>query len=615
MADPRSLVHQIAHWASHRPDQPALHGKDTNDRWYSLTWSEYWRNVQELGAGLMSLGHQEGECVAIVGANHPQWVQYQFAIQSCRGLPAPIYPTNTIEQMGYIVDHSQAKIAIVDSKEQLEKLQQAEANGHCQKVDHILSFFEMKADDERLKTFEEVRALGRENEGAALSERVEKIQPDDVCMLIYTSGTTGNPKGVQLTHKGQLVIGRAVGNLAPQLLEEDAYHVISYLPLSHQAEQLLTNVATLMAGGQAYFCPEIPKIRDFLVDVRPTVFLGMPRVWEKFEAALKNGLSQATGIKAKLAAWAMKTEYEAFETQSKLRDRNYTNLQRKLARKLVVDKVKSALGLDRIEVAITGSAPIDAATQKFFASLGLVISEAYGLTEGTGVATLSDQLDPRFGTVGKALDGIDIRISDEGEIQLKGDVITPGYLHQEEASKDIITEDGWLKTGDVGELLDDGNLKITGRIKEILITAGGKNIAPIELENYMKRIDGVAYGVVVGDRKPYLSALIALDPEALDALKSQSGASVNELGELAVDEKVKTHLAQAIENECNSQVARYQTIKKIRILEAPFTIDGGEITATTKVKRRVVYEKFASDIDLLYADSVDQKVVEVRSRA
>ncbi|MEZ4250215.1 MAG: AMP-binding protein [Polyangiales bacterium] len=426
---PRTLVQRIEHWAAQKPNAPAIHGKKQG-RWVSLTWSQYWRNVQDVAKALVALGHEPGECVALCGANQPEWVQYQFGIQAARGVPAPIYGNATTDQLGYIVKDSAAKIAVVDGPDPLRKLLNAETEGLFPALEHVLFFdaFDVPADlrervGTRGKSFDEVLALGRAQNGDEAEKRLAALDPNETCILIYTSGTTGKPKGVEISAAGQLVIGEGTRDFAPQFYDGSAeYHAISYLPLSHQAEQLLTNVVSLQVGGQVYFCPEITQVRDYLAEVRPTVFLGVPRVWEKFEAALRGRIGQATGFRAKLAKWAMDTEFACFEQQVErgVPARSFQPLKRRVASKLVTGKVKTALGLDRLEIAITGSAPMSPETQRFFASLGITVFEVYGMTENSGAVTISDPLKPRFGTVGKPFRGVKVRIGPDDEIPGEG---------------------------------------------------------------------------------------------------------------------------------------------------------------------------------------------------
>lgn len=598
MTEPQTLVHTIARWAESHPGQPALHER-VDGHWRTLSWSEYYAALTDVGRGLIALGHEVGDCVAIVGRNCPAWVICEFGIQAARGVPAPIYVTNTPEQLGYIVGNSRSKIAIADGADQLEKYLSAEAEGLFPKLEHIITFDEVEHEDARVMSFAALRKLGAEQDPAALNERLDALTGDETCLLIYTSGTTGQPKGVMLDHEGQLMVGRSCLARFPRFEQHiTEYHAVSYLPLCHQAEQLITNVNSIVTRGQVYFCPDMAELKDYLVAARPTIFLGVPRVWEKFEAALTANLSAATGLKGKLASWARDTELAAFR-QDLSRGETRISLPRKFARKLVIDKIKNALGLDRLEVAVTGSAPIAVSTQEFFASIGITIFEAYGMSETSGVATLTDPTSPAFGTVGTALAGVEIRIAEDGEVCLKGRNNTRGYLHMPEASAELYDEDGWLLTGDLGSLDAAGNLRITGRKKELLITAGGKNVAPVEMENYVKSIDGVAQCVVVGDRQPYLCALITLDPENLDAVRQASGTT-GELAELAGSEKVRSWLRGEIEARCNAQVARYQTIKKFELLPVEFSVDGGELTPTMKLKRGPISEKYADVIAKLY---------------
>jgi long-chain acyl-CoA synthetase len=600
---PHTLVHLLAHWAEKRPAQPAIHGKK-DGQWFRLSWSEYLQRSRAVAKALIHLGHEVGEKIVLLGANRPEWVQIQSGAQIARGVPAPIYGTSTHEQTAYIISNSESRFWFCDGEEQVEKLLECERRELCPKASTIVTFLPFAHDDERVMSLADFIDLGHQQADTEVDARFDALTEDETCLMIYTSGTTGVPKGVEIDHGGQMLIGRSVLKLAPEFGDGRAdYHHVSYLPLSHQAEQILTNIATLTVGGQVYFCPEIAQVKDYLTEVRPTVFLGVPRVWEKFEAALRARLGEATGIKAKLAQWARDTEYACFEEQVArgVRPEEHMPIKRRVARALVIDKVKTALGLDRLTFALTGSAPMAPRTQEFFASLGIAINDAYGLTETSGVATISDPLRPRFGTVGKPLDGVEVRIGDNSEIQLRGRNMVKGYFEMPDKTAELYTEDGWLRTGDQGAFDDEGNLKITGRIKELIITAGGKNVAPVELEHYIAPVPGVGQVVVVGDRKPFLSALITLDPENLDALAEAAGTKKASMAEMAADPKVRAFFEREIESRCNSHVARYQTIKKFHILPSEFTVDGGELTASMKLRRPQIVEKYDAEIEAFYA--------------
>jgi long-subunit acyl-CoA synthetase (AMP-forming) len=434
-----------------------------------------------------------------------------------------------------------------------------------------------------------------------LDARLDAVKMDDVALLIYTSGTTGLPKGAMLTYRGIELIANAVREVFASLLETKT-RMVSYLPLCHAAEQGMTNFTGLAAQSETYFCSDLTRIKDFLVEVHPTLFLAVPRVWEKFEAALRGKLAEATGIKAKLASWARKTELEAFKKESET-GQPVSSFSRSLANKLVISKIKEALGLDELQVALSGAAPISVSTLEFFASIGLPIHEGYGMTETSAFASVQPYGKLKFGTIGKPLPGVEAMIAEDGEIMLKGINMVKGYLRLPEKTAELYDEEGWMHTGDLGAIDADGYISITGRKKDLIITAGGKNVAPAEMEGYLQSIAGVGQAVVVGDRQPYLSALIVLDPEALPELEVAS--QIRDLSDVATaarNPKVKRFIEEEMELACNSKVARYQTIKKIHILPSVFSVDGGELTPTLKVKRNIVNEKYASEIAAFYAE-------------
>jgi long-chain acyl-CoA synthetase len=605
MGSRHTLVHQLDDWATRTPDRPAIHGKAPDGSWSSWTWQGYRDEAWLVGRGLLALGHEAGECVGIVGDNRPEWSLCQFGIMAVRGVPAPIYTTLLPAQAAYIVDHCRARVAICDKQEQLDKLLGCVADGSIPRVETIITMDDLGASSDAVKiiTYAQLLEMGQADTSteAALAARMDALTEDETALLIYTSGTTGTPKAVTLEQGGMVHEGRVCMDRFPFYREPGAYRTVSYLPLCHVAEQLFTTLFHLDSGGEVYYCPDLKKIKDFLVDVRPTFFVGVPRVWEKFQAVLEGKLRETTGIKAKLSAWALRTELEAFKRDA-LTGQKSESLSRSIANSLVISKIKDALGLDQVRAAGTGAAPIGVNTLEFFASLGITVYEGYGMSETTGLATLGTFGKPTFGSVGRAIEGVTIKIAGDDEILLKGRNMTRGYLHDPDKTAELIDDEGWLHTGDLGSLDDQGLLRITGRKKDILITAGGKNVAPAEMEGHIKAIEGVSQAVVVGDRKPYLSALITLDPEALEALATAAGSSADRtVPALAADAAVMTHLMARIEVDCNAKVARYQTIKKVHLLPVEFTVETGEVTPTMKVKRNVVNDRFADEITGLYA--------------
>ncbi|MFK7985443.1 MAG: long-chain fatty acid--CoA ligase [Sandaracinaceae bacterium] len=584
--------------AQEKPNAGALFDRKAANSWKAISWKQYWEQVRAVGKGLMALGHEVGDCVALVGNNRPEWVICQHGINAAAGVPAPLYTTLLPDQMAYIVDNAQASIAICDEADQLAKYVAIMDEGTAP-LSTVITMDDHKSDDDRVLTLEALIEKGADVSDEDLDARINGCGPDDVGLLIYTSGTTGKPKGAMFTYAGMEHIGSSMEKVYSNAIEEGGRY-ISYLPLCHAAEQGLTNFTALRAGLEVYFCRDLKKIKDHLLEVRPTLFFAVPRVWEKFEAALRGRLAETTGLKAKLASWAMRVEREA--SLSDAAGGNGDSLFRTIARKLVIGGIKSKLGLEELRLAGCGAAPISRSTLEFFAGLGILVHEGFGMTETTAFASVQPYGRPKFGTIGQPLPGVEARIAEDGEILLRGPNMVKGYYRLEQKTAELYT-DGWMHTGDLGAY-EGGFLSITGRKKDIIITAGGKNVAPAEMEGLIQGIAGVGQAVVVGDRQPYLSALIVLDAEALPELEAASGVSgLSTVKGAANNDAIKAFLTDQIESACNQKVARYQTIKKFEILEDVFSVDGGELTPTLKVKRNVVNEKYADLIKGLYAST------------
>jgi long-subunit acyl-CoA synthetase (AMP-forming) len=599
MTETWTLPGQIAQLAAERPDHKALAEIGPDGEWVSTTWGEYWLAVRNLAKGLIALGVQPGDGVALIANNRRDWVISQMGISAAAAVPAPIYVTNTVEQVAYIVKHCRAKVAICDNQAQLDKYLAGIDRGLIE-LEHIITMDPMQSELGTVTSLAEVIARGSSEPDGELDRRMAAVKPDDLALLIYTSGTTGVPKGAMCTHRGIDAMGQSFIDTYPVTLDIDPSRLISYLPLCHVAEQVFTNFLGLRSASETYFCPDLSQIKDHLVAARPHLFFGVPRVWEKFEAALTANLLTATGLKAKLTAWARRVELQSARRSIET-GKEVDTFQRRLANKLVISKIKSAIGLDELAGAGSGAAPAALSTLEFFASIGILIHEGFGMTETTGMATAQPLGMPRFGSVGQALPGVEIRIADDGEILLRGPNMVPGYLHMPEETAELYADDDWMRTGDLGALDQDGFLSITGRKKDLLITAGGKNVAPAEMENHLQGIPGVGQAVVVGDRQPYLCAILALEEEALPDLCNAAGVEVEPLAEVAGNEKVRAFLADRVESDCNTKVARYQTIKKFEVLPHMLSVEGGELTPTMKVKRNVINDKYKSVIDGMYA--------------
>ena len=418
---------------------------------------------------------------------------------------------------------------------------------------------------------------------AELDQRIDAIEQADVATLIYTSGTTGPPKGVMLSHRNLAWTAGALLDIAGRPTDDVS---LSYLPLSHIAEQMCTVHMPATAGSTIYFAESLDKVPENLKEARPTAFFGVPRIWEKFHAGLAGRLAQATGVKKRLADWArgVCSKVNAHRDRGESIPR-VLELQYKLADRLVIKKVKAALGFDRAVRLYSGAAPIAPDVLAFMASLDLPIAEIYGQSEDSGPTACNLPGRTRIGTVGPALPGIEVKLADDGEILIRGPNVFLGYFKEPEATAETLV-DGWLCSGDLGAFDKDGFLSITGRKKEIIITAGGKNIAPKNIEAMIKTSPLVGEAVVIGDRRKYLTALVTLDE-----------AAAKQLG----DGEIRAEIQKTID-VANQSLARVEQVKKFAILAKPFGIDSGELTPTMKIKRKVVAQKFAREIDQMYAD-------------
>ena len=591
MASPASLVHQLHAHAASTPDEPALFDK-IDGRWDALTWSGYLEAAREVAAGLLDLGVEPGQTVVLMGPNRRDWALAQLGTWMMGGLVCPIYATSTDEQAQYIAEHAEAVVAFGGDAASMTKLDAIRG-------ERLATLVAMSGAGGGALSIDALRARGRSRGFAEVDARLDAIDRDTLALLIYTSGTTGKPKGVMLDHGNMLAVSEGVYEANPELQGlEDGYVLLSYLPLSHVAEQMFTFMSHMQVGGQVYFCPELEQLKDYLAEVRPTIFVAVPRVWEKFQAALEARLSSATGLKKHLAQWALATEKRAALADIGKGTRS-ESMMRGLARKLVVDKIKQALGLDRVAMTASGAAPIANHTLEFFASLGIIIQEGFGMTETAGAISSNPARSPRFGSVGQAIPGVEMTIGSDGEILLRGRAMTRGYFKQPEATAELVDEQGWLHTGDLGRIDEQGFLRITGRKKEILITAGGKNVAPVEIEARLNAIPGVAQSVVLGDRAPYLVALLVLDHEALPELNESLGLGSTSPADVAGDPKLLAHL-QAGVDEVNAGLARYQTVKRFEVLYEEFSVEGGELTPTMKLKRPVIARKYDDRVKALY---------------
>ena len=578
--------------AAARPAAPAYHHKVDGE--YRMTsWAEYAAQVRAAGRSLLALGFEPGQITTILGFNRPEWVILDVATMAAGGAPAGIYATSSPDEVQYIVGHAESPLILVENAAQIAKVLEVR-----DRLPHLKTIVTMEgavpSDDPMVLTWTEFLEKGSDVSDADLDARIAALEPDGLATLIYTSGTTGPPKGVMLTHKNLTWTAAGAMELLP--LENDD-RTVSYLPLSHIAEQMFSIHLPITVGWSVYYAESIEKLAENLKEVRPTIFFAVPRVWEKFHAAVSAKLAESTGIKHKIGAWAQGVgrRHVDFVVNGRTPPLGL-KIQHGIANALAFKKVKDAMGLDKARIAATSAAPISQEILEFFAGFDLPIVEIYGQSEGTGPTTANGHGAIRFGSVGKAFPGCEVKVADDGEILLKGGNVFAGYYKDARATADTLV-DGWLHSGDLGSFDDDGFLYITGRKKDIIITAGGKNIAPSNLELAIKDNLLVSEAVVIGDRRKYLTALITLDAERVAEFAAEHGIS----GPVHHSDRLQKEIQATIDG-MNDKLARVEQVKKFTILPRELTIDDGELTGTLKVKRNVVSEHFSDVIDGMYAE-------------
>jgi long-subunit acyl-CoA synthetase (AMP-forming) len=587
--------------AKKHADRPALKVK-REGKWVTTSWGDYHVQVRKAAKALIGLGLEPTKGVAIIGFNCPEWSIMDLAAIYAGGCPAGIYTTNSAEQCRYIAEHAEAQVAVVENEAQLAKfLKIRDALPDLKAI--VMIYGEPKAaaradGDEPappklVYSWADFMAKGKEVTDDVLDARIAAQKPDDTCTYIYTSGTTGDPKAVMITHDN---ITWTAHTALDVLGMQEGDRMISYLPMSHIAEQIITMHGPIVNGACTWFAESLDALGDNLREARPTIFMGVPRVWEKIQAKMQAAGAKNTGLKKKIATWARGVGLRGGYA---LQNNKPLPLFWGVANKLVFSKVREALGLDQCRIAITSAAPISKSTLEFFLSLGLPVMEVYGMSECTGPATVSLPGAYRTGWVGRTMVGTELKLAEDGEICMRGRHVFKGYYKSDAATAETIDEDGWLHSGDIGEI-EGGFLKITDRKKDLIITAGGENIAPQLLEGKLKGISVVSQAVVVGDRRKHLAALLTLDETKLEEVLRESGSTAKTMAEAAADEKVHKWLMTKVE-DINKDLARVQSIKKIKILAADLSIEGGELTPTMKVKRKVVNQKYAEAIEAFYS--------------
>ncbi len=587
-----TIPFRLLQQADKQPQASAFYAKE-GGTWKATSWKDYADQVCRAARALIALGVEAGGTACILGFNRPEWVIFDLATMMAGAAPAGIYTTCSPPEVCYIISHADAPVVLLEDEGQWEKVKAEREN--MPKLKHVIMMKGCPAiDDPMVLSWEEFMARAEDCPDQERVDRLEALSHDQLATLIYTSGTTGPPKGVMLSHMNLSWIAFCARDIV-NLNGQDCS--LSYLPLSHIAEQVFTLHAPISVGYPVYFAESIAKVPDNLKEVRPTVLFAVPRIWEKFNAGISAKLALATGMKAKIGAWAQGVGQEVTALRNEGRPvGGMLGIKYKLADKLVYSKLKEALGLSRARVCVSGAAPIASEVLSFFAGFDLVVHEVYGQSEGSGPTSFNHIGATRYGTVGQAIDGIEVKIAEDEEILVRGPNIFMGYFKDEAATAETLKE-GWLHSGDLGKFDKDGFLSITGRKKDIIITAGGKNIAPKNIEAALKNLPLISEAVVIGDRRKFLSALVTLDEEAAATWASANGQGTDKLHENA---QIRAEIQRGVDEEVNPQFARVETIKKFAILHRQFTIEDGELTPTLKVKRKQVNEHFSAEIESMY---------------
>jgi long-chain acyl-CoA synthetase len=597
-----TLGHVLERNVRDHGDNPALSHKQ-GGAWRTLTWREYRERVAEVTMALVGAGFGPGDFAAIMMHNRPEHLIADLGIVHAGGRPVSFYNTLSPDQIAYVAGHCEAKVAFVENREFMARWEKVRPELPKLELVILLEDADDYAGYDWVMSWDEAVEKGS---AELASDRVsfeagwKRVQPDEPATLIYTSGTTGAPKGVVLTHYNVLWTAASARGMVDEWPYGSKY--VSYLPLAHGAERTVSHYLGLWLAGWVHFCPEVTKVFDYVPDVRPYTFLGVPRVWEKLQAGIVAKLAaEPNERKRKIAMGALEAGRRIVELESAGEPVPLgLRLKGALGERLVFSKIRHSVGLDKCEIALSGAAPITVDTLRFFAGIGLPLTEVYGMTEITAPAITNRPGAARIGTVGRPLLGVEIKLLEDGELLMRAGNVSPGYYKEPEKTAETFDENGWLHSGDIATIDDEGFVSIVDRKKELIITAGGKNVSPSNLEGLLKQHPLISQACVVGDRKPFIGALIVLDAEIAPSWAKDNGIDHRGIEDLAGNERVIAEVQGAVDS-ANEQVSRVEAIKRFTILPTEWTPDGDELTPTLKLKRRVIHDKYAREIEELYA--------------
>ena len=596
------LTKIILHNVEKYQDRPALYFKE-GESWRNIDWREMGRQIQGVARGLLQLGILEQDRVGIFSQNKPQWTIADYGIMGIRAVTTTIYATNSVDDLEYIVNDAGIGVLFVDGQEQYDKAVQLLPGNQFLKKIIVFDRSTVIADDAHSIYFDDFVALGWQADNAADFEaRLSQATPDDVATIIYTSGTTGLPKGVMLTQRNFLSQLKALDPLF-NISENDIE--LCFLPFSHAYQKSSTHW-TQSHGVTVYYCDNPKEILEYFKEVRPTFMVGVPRLYEKMYAKVYATMEAEPAFKRLLFDWAVETgksyQYKAFG-----REKIPVTLKIKhaLARKLVLNKIRDIMG-GRLNFFSAGGAPLSSEIEEFFFAAGIFIAQGYGLTETSPVVSCNRPDRFKFGTPGQVVSVCTVKIDADGEILVKGENVMKGYFRKPELTAEVLSPEGWFRTGDIGFLDDEGFLHITDRKKDIIITAGGKNIAPQRIESLIGKDYYIEQIAIIGDRRKFISALIVPNFEALSDYAKAQNIWFSSPQDLVKNEKIYAFYEKRL-TALSTSLARYETIKKFILLPQPFSMEKGEITPTLKIRRNIVEEHYKDIIEALYADSAKKE--------
>jgi long-chain acyl-CoA synthetase len=578
-----------------RPDAVALREKDGTGAWREVTWREWGERSARAAAGLRDLGVGRGDRVALMIRNVVEFHIADIAAVLVGATPFSIYNSSAADQVQYLISHAEASVVIVENAGFLERI--AKVRDEVPTLRTVVLLSDATEATTEVVPWDDLLAT----DPVDLDEAGAIAQPDDLATLIYTSGTTGPPKGVMITHYNVLWTGesllRAFGMARDELV---GMRIVSYLPMAHIAERQTSHYNAILGGFVVTSCPDTGKIAEYLREVRPHVGFGVPRIWEKIAAGVEAALAADADKKAKfdeaVAAATPLVAKRTLEGDDALSDDERTTLG--FLDEVAFAPVRASVGLDEMVRAISGAAPIPVELVEWYRAIGVPLSEVYGMSENTGPLTW-DAVRVKPGAVGRALPGVEVALAPDGEVIARGGNIFTGYFNDPAKTAEALDADGWLHTGDIGEFDDEGYLRIVDRKKELIITAGGKNISPANLEAALKSIPLVGQAAVIGDQRPFMSALLVLDPDAARAWARSHGRESSSLAELAEDAEVQAAVTAGVQ-EANARFSQVEQIKRWKLLAAEWQPDSDELTPTMKLKRRGINAKYAAEIEQLY---------------